>query len=91
MNKVLLLIFLFFGMTGFCQTRIIPYDFPIKPGTDEWAKLKSGKEMAEICNIPDSILTSLTTEALTITCLNYPPKNNFLKRYAIVHCFYLIQ
>ena len=75
MNKILLLIFLCFGVSAFAQTRTTPYDFPVKPGTEEWKKLKSGEEMTKVCNIPDSVLTSLTTEALAKTSLNYPLLN----------------
>jgi len=75
MNKILLLIFLSFGVRSFAQTRTTPYDFPIKPGTLEWKKLKSGKEMAEACSIPNSILKTLTTEALVKTSLSYPLLN----------------
>lgn len=39
---------------------------------EAWKNLKSGKEMAEVCQLPDSILTALTTEALVKTCLDYP-------------------
>lgn len=75
MYQILLLVFLLFGLTTIAQNRITPYDFPVKPGTEEWKKLKSGKEMAEACNIPPSIITSLTTGALVKTCLSYPLLN----------------
>lgn len=75
MNNILLLILLTFGLTSSAQNRTTPYDFPIRPGTEEWEKLKSGKEMSDACNIPDSILSLLTTEALAKTCLSYPLLN----------------
>lgn len=49
-----------------------PYDFPVKPGTPEWKELKSGDEMAEVCQVPQGILDSMTVEALVLTCINYP-------------------
>ena len=73
MNKILLtFVFSIFVFALFAQKSNTPYDFPIKPGTEEWQKIKSGDEIAMVCSIPDSILTSLTTEALAKTCLNYP-------------------
>lgn len=57
-------------LTG--QQRTEPYEFPVKPGTEEWAKLSTSKQMDEVCLIPEKILKSLTTEALLITCMNYP-------------------
>ena len=71
MKKNLLLILLFWGTLSFAQTRTIPYDFPIKPRTDQW-KFNSEEEMYNKCQIPPDILDSLTTEALAKTCLSYP-------------------
>ena len=69
------LFFLSFLFVSVCMNAQVidqPYNFPIKPGTEDWKKLKSGQEMAAVCNIPPAILSSLTTEALVETCLNYP-------------------
>lgn len=54
------------------------YDYPVKPGTEEWKKLKSGNEMADACNISGSVLQNLSTRALVSTCLNYPLFNEVL-------------
>jgi len=51
---------------------VLAWDYPIKPGMDEWANLKSHKEMVEVCQIPGHILSSLSTEDLTAICLQYP-------------------
>ena len=48
-----------------------PYDFPIKPGTPEWAAL-SVEDRLKALQIPDDILKRLSTRALVETCLNYP-------------------
>lgn len=63
-----------FILVGFVYAQQInePYDYPIKPGTEEWKNLKTGKEMTEACPIPPEILLKLSTEALGITCLKYP-------------------
>lgn len=72
-NKYFLLGILMLGyiLTN-AQSITTPYDFPVKPGTAEWKKFKSGREMAEACNIPISILKNLTTKALVATCMSYP-------------------
>lgn len=49
-----------------------PYEFLVKPGTQEWANLTTSKQMDEVCVIPEKILYSLSTKALMTTCLNYP-------------------
>ena len=48
------------------------YDFPVKPGTSEWSKLKNNKEKVGICQIPDNQLELLSTKDLLETCLSYP-------------------
>lgn len=64
-------LFAIFSATGQVQIDK-PYDFPIKPGSTKWATLSSGQEMVNVCQIPDSILSKLSTQALAQTCLNYP-------------------
>jgi len=54
------------------QNQSIAYDFPVKPGTDAWKSLNSSQEMIDICQIPDSILKTMTTANLSRLCLNYP-------------------
>jgi len=49
-----------------------PYNFPLKPGMPEWANLKSGAEMVTTLQIPQNILSRMTTKSLLETCLNYP-------------------
>ncbi len=65
-----------------CSLLIIPcvkgqvisqtYDFPIKPGTTEWSGLVTESERFNAMQIPDDILSRLTTLALVKTCLNFP-------------------
>ncbi len=54
------------------QTRQEPYEFPVKPGTEEWKEFSSGKEMIDACQVPENVLQSMNTAALVQTCLNYP-------------------
>lgn len=48
------------------------YDYPIKPGTPEWKAMISTEQRVQACQIPDSILTIISTEDLLSTCLNHP-------------------
>ena len=72
-NKCLLIAILLLAhlMTN-AQTISMPYEFPIKPGTEEWKKFQSRSEMADVLQIPSAILKNLTTESLAKTCLNFP-------------------
>ena len=53
-------------------TITIPYDYPVRPGTPEWAEFTDHQQMIDACEIPESILHSMTTEALVDTVLDYP-------------------
>src|SRR5512136_1234487 len=48
------------------------YDYPIKPGTDEWKAFGSHAEMLKACQIPEELLHRMSTAALVETVLNYP-------------------
>ena len=48
------------------------YVYPIVPGTDEWADLKSLTEKVQACQIPSSQLKAISTEGLLETLLTYP-------------------
>ncbi len=52
------------------------WDYPVKPGTPEWVAFKSHREMIEACQVPEGVLSSMTTEELVEVCLNYPMFDN---------------
>ncbi|MBS1750035.1 MAG: hypothetical protein JST63_09025 [Bacteroidetes bacterium] len=68
---LLLIVLSLSALTISAQNNNTPYDFPIKPGTEQW-KFGSPEEMYSKCQIPKEIISDLTTEALAKTCLNYP-------------------
>lgn len=70
--KLVFVLLLAVSLQGAAQRLADPYDFPVKPGSEAWQQLQTGKEMMEVCQIPETVLKSLTTEALAITCMNYP-------------------
>lgn len=49
-----------------------PYEYPVVPGTEAWKSLKSHDEMVKVCNVPDTIVKRMTTEALFETIMTYP-------------------
>lgn len=69
---LLLLVTLLIINEGYSQQISTPYDFPIKPGMDEWKKFQTQEDMIIACQVPEGILKKLTTEALAETCLKYP-------------------
>lgn len=48
------------------------YEFPIKPGMEEWRAFRTHDEMLAACQIPESVLKTMSTEGLVETVLNYP-------------------
>ncbi|MDR3339416.1 MAG: hypothetical protein LBT25_04855 [Candidatus Symbiothrix sp.] len=72
-NKILLLAVLsWFTLTATAQEKKVTWDYPVKPGMKEWKKLDSNEEMVTTCQIPEKILSFLSTEDLAILCLQYP-------------------
>lgn len=59
---------------AYCQV----YNFPIKPGSNEWKKLQTHDEMLQVCQIPDSVLLKISTKNLLESCLKYPLLLDFL-------------
>jgi len=49
-----------------------PYDYPIKPGMPEWKAMTSTEQRVQACQIPDSILSKMSTSDLLETCLRFP-------------------
>ncbi len=72
MKKLLLLFGCYVSVLTAAQEIDKPYEFPVRPGSEQWAKLTTSDQMDEVCVIPDKILSTLSTKALLTTCLNYP-------------------
>ena len=56
------------------------YEFPITPEKtpEEWGKLRSLKKKLEVCQVPEEILETMSTEGLIETCLAYPLFSNMM-------------
>lgn len=48
------------------------YEYPIMPTSDEWLLMESHAARVSVCQVPDGILTQMSTEALVETISNYP-------------------
>ena len=74
MKKINLLITMFCACIV-CNAQIsdnVKWDYPVKPGSQEWDSFTSGLQMREACQIPEEILEELSTKDLVELCLNYP-------------------
>lgn len=52
------------------------WDYPVKPGSDSWKKLDNYQAKVDICQIPDHILTLMTTSELYTLFMAYPLLND---------------
>jgi len=53
-------------------TKKVIWDYPVKPGTEEWSQFQSNEEMVKACQIPENLLSLLSTDDLADLCLRYP-------------------
>lgn len=72
MKKLFIVVFWIISTNVLAQETDKPYVFPVKPGSEQWAKLTTSEQMDEVCVVPDEVIESLSTRALLFTCLNYP-------------------
>ena len=48
------------------------WDYPVKPGSTQWAEFTTSQQMLDACQIPQEILSTLSTQDLVEICMNYP-------------------
>jgi len=72
MKNLFLIFFILVSFALKAQNNIVKWDYPVKPGMEEWKKFQSNEEMVNACQIPEKVLSSLSTEELTELCLQYP-------------------
>ena len=69
------------------NVQIDVYDFPVKPGSQEWAAFTSHDEMLKACQIPEALLNKMSTKGLVETVLNYPLYGDMLAHNIIQEGF----
>jgi len=69
--KLLFSISIFLSFVVYAQEKPV-WDYPVKPGTEEWNQFESVDEMYQACQIPDNVLKQLDTESLVDICLGFP-------------------
>lgn len=87
MKKLLFLFGCYISVLTTAQEIDKPYEFPVRPGTEQWAKLTTSDQMDEVCVIPDKVLSTLSTKSLLITCMNYPRIIDFFSTNNMQTCF----
>lgn len=63
-------------MVGVCtfsqKVSSTDFTYPMKPGDDKWEKMSSVEERIASLQIPENILTKISTERLLVICLEFP-------------------
>lgn len=73
MRKIcILFLIIVFPTISFAQNDGVTWDYPVRPGSKEWLNIKEYSKRLEQLNIPNDILTRISTKQLVKTCLNYP-------------------
>lgn len=70
-RKLPILLWLMFPLISFAQSNTT-WDYPVKPGMEEWKAFASGKQMLDACQIPQKVLNELNTQELADICIRYP-------------------
>jgi hypothetical protein len=76
MRKIIFLLLFIFPTILFAQQNEVTWDFPVKPGSEEWKTFDNTYQKIEACQIPLNVLTHISTKNLIQICLNYPLFND---------------
>ncbi len=71
MKQLLFCFLIILSFQAYAQERTL-WDYPVKPGTEAWKKLKDYEERVDVCQIPESVLQNISTNDLATLCLQYP-------------------
>jgi hypothetical protein len=86
-QKALFVFLLLAPFLALGQESKVAWDYPVKPGMEEWKKFKSVDDMYQACQIPDDVLRKLNTEELVHICVNFPATPQFLLYNTPQDCF----
>jgi hypothetical protein len=78
MKRHILICIAFLSFAAMAQEEKTAWDYPVKPGSEEWAAFTSGQQMLDACQIPQKILQTLNTKDLAEICMNYPLSSEYL-------------
>lgn len=71
MKRIVLLLLIAIPFMSLAQEKVT-WDYPVKPGSEEWKAFQSNTEKVNACQVPNNILEDLTTKELLKVCLAYP-------------------
>jgi hypothetical protein len=71
MKKLIIILFSTISIGTMAQKEIV-WDYPVKPGTDDWNNLRTEKDRIKALQIPDSVLARMHTKEFAKTLINFP-------------------
>jgi hypothetical protein len=75
MNKILFsMLLLSFSLFALGQSSASKktWDYPIKPGMEAWKSFKTSREKIAVCQIPENVISAISTKDLAEICMQYP-------------------
>ena len=55
----------------------VAWDYPVKPGMEEWNRLETEQERIDVLQIPGDVLASLSSEEVVRLCITFPSFGHF--------------
>ena len=78
MNKIFLILLFALYCTATFGQQGGTWDFPVKPGMEEWKTLHTSQAMRDACQIPDVVLKNTPSNELAKICLKYPLRGDYV-------------
>jgi hypothetical protein len=72
MKTKIAILLLLFSLSAMSQEKKTAWDYPVKPGTEQWKKLENNAQKVAVCQMPADLLSDISTKDLTAICLQYP-------------------
>lgn len=70
--------FLLMGMSFGASAQDDRYEFPVVPGSEAWGELRTHAEMLAVTQVPEGVLSKMSTTGLVSTILDYPMFGDYL-------------
>jgi len=77
MKYLLIIFFILFSFVTNAQERELQWNFPVRPGTEEWGQLRTEQERIAAVQVPEDILEKLSAEELVRLTLTFPAFGHF--------------
>jgi len=71
MKKIIPLLLIIMPLISSAQEEVT-WDFPVKPGTNEWNNIKTEKQRISVMQIPEDVLNRMSSKVLIDACVNFP-------------------